>query len=211
MKKLNSILLISLLLLTLLGCKNKAPNNFTLTKIENKHLELQTPNTWLYMNPEGTKELLDMVVTMIEEGAFSQEVLDEIKKGEIVMFMEMDANNNPTGRNMTIIEAYVGAATQDDLPALAAYMETEYLKLGEAQGLNSVVWIEKPTVVELGANRFMLMAIRYTMLGLESVVYQGISINRENSYTFTYTVNSTTHSKETQELFKKILATVVFN
>ena len=222
MKKLSKMLLLGSLLLTVWACKKEvtvidpgketeALKGFTVTKIADKHLELQTPETWLYINPEGTQELLDSVFAMIDEGTFTQEVIDEIKKGQIVMFLEMVNGTQPTGRNLTIIETYVGAATQNDLPSLADYMEADYLQLGESQGLKGIAWVEHPLVVSLGSNSFMVMAVRYSIMGQESVVYQGISINRGNTYTFTYTVNSAEHSVETQELFEKILSTVIFD
>ena len=184
-----------------------AVNGFYSTVADKLAIKVQTPEGWLYI--DTAEELKGETLAVLEGAGFGPEFIELLRNSLIIYFFDMENKTDTFSPNFNINATEMRGVKQSDLPDgladIKAMIEAQYSKL-----FDNFKWEEEPAIKNIGNNDYVVMVTSYTMLGIDIIGCQAITVYNGVMYTFTYSATPDKYNDDLLVLFDSVLATVEF-
>lgn len=207
----------ALMLLALTACSGGAPEQesqpplegYTLYTNPNYDIQFQYPENWTLIDSESL-DSTEMMEVLEGELNLDEATIQTMLNSVEAYFYDFDRSTESVAPNMNLVVTSASGSTQAAITndATVSQLKDQFTSQYESV-FGAIDWITDPHATTFGSNKFVVMEIGYEMAGAGLNVYQALTADGENLYTFSYTDSAEYMNDEVRATLENILGSVV--
>jgi hypothetical protein len=177
------------------------------TTPEKLPLSLETPGTWMYVDP--SIDDLERLTELLGNAGFAENILQQAKDSDVVFFYDTANYDTDFRTNMNILRQDAGSLDQSGLSGVAADLKAICERDFSQAPFEGFSWVMEPQGKTLGSNYYLVYISNYTAETPITGV-MAITIYNNHLYQFTYSIPQSIYKDTMYADFERILSSVEF-